>query len=48
MFILVIRNEDPEMIKLRRSERLVKPAKSLLSTFVVYKNMKRKQKKDSK
>ncbi|KAJ0572385.1 hypothetical protein HanHA89_Chr06g0215151 [Helianthus annuus] len=38
-------NEDPEMIKLRRSERLVKPAKSLLSPFVVYRNIKLKQKK---
>ncbi|MFS8004936.1 hypothetical protein Hanom_Chr13g01231581 [Helianthus anomalus] len=45
MFILVIRNGDPEMIKLRHSERLVKPAKSLLSPFVIYRNMKRKQKK---
>ncbi|KAF5786753.1 putative Ulp1 protease family catalytic domain, papain-like cysteine peptidase superfamily [Helianthus annuus] len=32
------------MIKLRRSERLVKPAKATLSPFVVYKNLRRKQK----
>ncbi|KAM0051973.1 hypothetical protein Hdeb2414_s0007g00242861 [Helianthus debilis subsp. tardiflorus] len=36
---------DPEMIKLRRSKRLVKPAKSLLSPFVVFKNMKRRKNK---
>ncbi|MFS7953277.1 hypothetical protein Hanom_Chr07g00616661 [Helianthus anomalus] len=36
--------EYPEMIKLRRSERLVKPAKSVLSPFVILKNMRRRQK----
>ncbi|MFS7953279.1 hypothetical protein Hanom_Chr07g00616681 [Helianthus anomalus] len=40
--------EDPEMIKLRRSERLVEPAKSMLSPFVVFKNIRWRQKKDSK
>ncbi|XP_035844809.1 cysteine-rich receptor-like protein kinase 7 isoform X3 [Helianthus annuus] len=38
-------NEDPEIIKLRRSEKLVKPAAALLSPYVAYKRFKDKQAK---
>ncbi|MFS7952780.1 hypothetical protein Hanom_Chr07g00610931 [Helianthus anomalus] len=38
-------NEDPKIIKLRRSERLVKPAAALLSPYVAYKILKDKQAK---
>ncbi|KAF5776603.1 putative Ulp1 protease family catalytic domain, papain-like cysteine peptidase superfamily [Helianthus annuus] len=33
-------NEDPEIVKLRRSERLVKPAAAMLSPYVAFKRLK--------